>query len=123
MPPRWKSGPDFFDGSPLRVEKIARFITEHYLDDISASQIANAAGLNVNYASTLFHQHCGMTPSEYLILHRAYHAHRLLATTDGKIISIAFESGFRSLSRFYATFERVFHCPPREVRRRGYWYG
>ena len=108
-------------GSPHRVEKMARFITENYLDDITCAQIADAAGLNANYASTLFRDHCGMSPTEYLILHRAYHAHRLLATTDEKIISIAFDSGFRSLSRFYATFERVFHCPPREVRRRGYW--
>jgi AraC-like DNA-binding protein len=110
-------------GSPLRVEKIARFISEHYLEDLSAERIAQAAGLNANYASTLFHQHCGMSPTEYLILHRANHAHRLLATTDKKIISIAFDSGFRSLSRFYATFERIFRCPPREVRRRGYWRG
>lgn len=110
-------------GSSLRVEKIARFISEHYLEDISAARIAQAAGLNANYASTLFRQHCGMSPTEYLILHRANHAHRLLATTDRKIISIAFDSGFRSLSRFYATFERIFRCPPREVRRRGYWHG
>jgi len=110
-------------GSPLRVEKIARFISEHYLEDISAAQIARAAGLNANYASTLFCQHCGMSPTDYLILHRANHAHRLLATTDQKIISIAFDSGFRSLSRFYETFQRIFRCPPREVRRRGYWHG
>ena len=110
-------------GSPLRVEKIARFITEHYQEDISAAHIAKAASLNVNYASTLFRQHCGMSPMDYLMLHRAHHAHRLLATTDKKIIAIAFDSGFRSLSRFYATFDRIFHCPPREVRQRGYWYG
>ena len=110
-------------GSPGRVEKIARFITENYLEDITAAQIAKAAGLNTNYASTLFSQQCGMSPTDYLILHRAHHAHRLLATTDQKIISIAFDSGFRSLSRFYEAFEHIFHCPPREVRRRGYWQG
>ena len=110
-------------GSPHRVAKIARFITENYLQDITGAQIAKSAGLNTNYASTLFHQHCGMTPTEYLLLHRAYHAHRLLATSDQKIIDIALDSGFRSLSRFYATFDRIFHCPPKEVRRRGYWWG
>jgi len=110
-------------GSPHRIEKIARFITENYLEEITAAQIAEAAGLNANYASTLFHQQCGMSPTDYLILHRAHHAHRLLATTDEKIISIAFNSGFRSLSRFYAAFERIFHYPPREARRQGYWQG
>lgn len=102
----------------LRVEKIARYITEHYLEDITASQIGKAASLNVNYASTLFRRHCGMSPWEYLMLHRAYHAHRLLTTTDKKVISVAFNSGFQSLSRFYAVFERVFKCSPNKVRSR-----
>ena len=110
-------------GSSRRVEKIARFIAENYQEDITAAQIAKAASLNVNYASGLFRRQCGMSPTDYLMLHRAHHAHRLLATTDRKIIEIAFDSGFRSLSRFYAAFDRIFHCPPREVRRRGYWFG
>jgi transcriptional regulator GlxA family with amidase domain len=55
-------------------------------------------------------------PFDYVVMHRAYHAHQLLATTDRKIIDIAFDSGFRSLARFYASFERVFHCTPSVVR-------
>ena len=105
-------------GSHLRVERMARFISEHFREEISAADIARAASLNVNYASTLFHQQCGVSPTDYLLLHRAHHAHLLLATTDQKIVSIAFDSGFRSLSRFYATFDRIFHCPPRDIRQR-----
>lgn len=105
-------------GGPLRVEKIARYITEHYLETITARQIGEAASLNVNYASTLFRRHCGMSPWDYLMLHRAYHAHRLLTTTDKKVIAVAFDSGFQSLSRFYAVFERVFKCSPNKVRSR-----
>ena len=92
----------------LRVEKIARYITEHYLENITAAQIGRAASLNVNYASTLFRRHCGMSPWDYLMLHRAYHAHLFLTTTGKKVIAVAFESGFQSLSRFYAVFEKVF---------------
>jgi AraC-like DNA-binding protein len=102
--------------APQRVEKIATFITKNYLQHISARQIADAAGLHPNYAATLFREHCGMTPFDYVIMHRAYHAHQLLATTDRKIIDIAFDSGFRSLARFYASFERVFHCTPSDIR-------
>ena len=102
----------------LRVEKIARYITEHYLENITAAQIGRAANLNVNYASTLFRRHCGMSPWDYLMLHRAYHAHRLLTTTGKKVIVVAFESGFQSLSRFYAVFEKVFKCSPNKVRSR-----
>jgi AraC-like DNA-binding protein len=37
---------------------------------------------------------------EYTNQHRVSHARRLLVTTNEKILTIALESGFRSLSRF-----------------------
>jgi AraC-like DNA-binding protein len=103
-------------GAHRRVERIARFITDNYLSEIAAADIARAAGLNVNYASTLFRRHCGMSPSDYLTMHRVYHAHRLLCTTEKKVIEVAYESGFRSTSRFYDAFEKTFHCQPKKVR-------
>jgi AraC-like DNA-binding protein len=103
-------------GAHRRVERIARFITDNYLSDIAAADIAKAAGLNANYASTLFRRHCGMSPSDYLTMHRVYHAHRLLCTTEKKVIEVAYESGFRSTSRFYDAFENIFHCQPKKVR-------
>jgi transcriptional regulator GlxA family with amidase domain len=41
--------------------------------------------------------------------HRLFHARRLLATTDRKLLDIAMEreSGFGSASRFYESFTRA----------------
>jgi AraC-like DNA-binding protein len=40
----------------------------------------------------------------------------LLATTDQKIVDIAFQSGFNSISRFNEAFRRGCGCTPRAFR-------
>ena len=48
---------------------------------------------------------------------RVSHAQRLLATTDMKIVDVAFDSGFTSISRFNDAFRRACGCSPREYRQ------
>jgi transcriptional regulator GlxA family with amidase domain len=54
---------------------------------------------------------------DYLTQHRVSHAQRLLATTDRKIVHVALESGFGSISRFNDAFRRGCGCSPREYRQ------
>ncbi len=54
---------------------------------------------------------------EHLTFHRIAHAQRLLATTDAKVIDVANESGFPSLSRFYAAFRSVCGQTPNAFRQ------
>jgi AraC-like DNA-binding protein len=75
-------------------------------------------GLHPNYAMGLFQNAFGTTLIEYLTHHRISHAQRLLATTDEKIVEVAFSSGFSSISRFNEAFRRECGCSPREYRRK-----
>jgi len=72
--------------------------------------------LHPNYAMSLFKKAFGTTLIEYLTHHRVSHAQRLLATTDEKIVEVAFNSGFNSISRFNEAFRRACNCAPREYR-------
>jgi AraC family transcriptional regulator, melibiose operon regulatory protein len=99
-----------------RVEQMACFIAEHYTRTLRVAEIAAAAGLNADYAITLFRKTCGMSLIDYITQHRVTHAQRLLATTDMKILDVAFASGFGSASRFYAVFEEVCGASPRSYR-------
>lgn len=99
-----------------KVEQIARFIGEQYRFPISADDIGRAVNLHPKYAATLFKKHCGMTLGEYLTEQRLSQAKRLLATTENKVVDIAFESGFNSVSRFYEVFEQNCGQTPREYR-------
>ncbi|MBC8040191.1 MAG: helix-turn-helix domain-containing protein [Opitutaceae bacterium] len=117
---RREPGANEADGTGWRhVEAMARFMAEHYAEEIDLEAIAAAAGLHPKYATTLFRKWCGLTPHDYLLQHRVTHAQRLLITTDAKVIDVALASGFGSLSAFYEVFQRVTRTTPGKLRKLG----
>ncbi len=101
----------------LRVEKMAQFVGEHALESISASDVARAADLHPNYAMSLYKRAIGLTIKQSITRHRLDTAQSMLIATDQPVASIAFDSGFGSLSSFYAAFEQRFHKSPAAFRR------
>jgi AraC family transcriptional regulator, melibiose operon regulatory protein len=99
-----------------RAEQIAALIASRYTDSLSVTQIAQAVGLHPTYAMTLFREHYNMSILESLTQYRVAHAQRLLVTTDLKMIDIAHDSGFGSLSRFYAAFKDICRQTPAQYR-------
>ena len=100
-----------------RADKLACFIARNYQQPLTSERIAAANGLHANYAMNLFRRAFGTTMSSLITQHRISHAQRLLVTTDDAILSIAFASGFQSLSRFNEAFRTVCSCSPRQYRR------
>ncbi len=98
------------------VEAMATYIAEHYHERVTVAQIADRVGLHPNYAMTLFKQVIGLPIAVYLTHHRLSHAQAMLADTDEKILAVALECGFSSLSRFYEAFGKRFDMTPRQYR-------
>ncbi len=98
------------------VAAMARFTAERFRDPIGTTDIARAAGLNPNYATTLFRQSVGTTLGEHLLRHRIAEAQRLLITTPLTATAVAHAAGFGSSSSLYAHFARVCGCAPGEYR-------
>jgi AraC-like DNA-binding protein len=105
------------DGGLNKVEQMACLIAQRYLEKLTVEDIGRSVSLHPNYAMSLFQRTFGTTLVEYLTHHRVSHAQRLLATSDEKIVDVAFESGFSSISRFNEAFRRACNCSPREYRR------
>lgn len=105
------------EGGLSKVEQLAAYIAQHYQDAIHVEDVAKKVGLHPNYAMSLFKKTVNLTINEYLTQHRISHAQRLLATTDGKIIDIALDSGYPTLSRFHEAFKESCGCSPRSYRR------
>lgn len=99
-----------------KIETIAKFVAQHYTEQIHLSDIAEAVGLHPDYAAYAFKKTFGITINNFLIQHRVQHAQRLLVTSSKKIVEIAFESGFNSLSRFNTSFKELCQCTPRAYR-------
>lgn len=115
-PKKSSRGPDSASSSSHHVKQMTAYIAMNYQRKIRVDDIARVAGLHPNYAITLFRRTCGYHIVDYIVEHRIFHARRLLTTTDSKIIDIALDSGFQSLSRFYDAFQRLCKMSPRKYR-------
>lgn len=100
----------------VKVEKMAQFIGEHALEDISADDVAGAAGLHPNYAMSLFKRAVGLTIKQAITRHRLDMAQSMLIATDLSVATIAFDCGFNSLSSFYTAFAQRFRQSPAAFR-------
>jgi AraC-like DNA-binding protein len=105
------------EGGLSKVEQLAAYIARNYQETILIEEAAKEVGLHPNYAMNLFKKTFNITLNEYLTQHRVSHAQRLLATNDDKIVNIALESGYPTLSRFYEAFRKSCGCSPSDYRR------
>jgi len=96
---------------------MSRFIADSHVRPISVGEVIEAVNLSQGHAMKLFRQVMGRSIKEHLTHIRLSHARMLLHETDAKIISIAFDSGFRSLSSFYSAFVSAYGTSPARYRR------
>jgi len=105
------------DSRPVATPGVGRmlaYIAEHFRDpELSVSRIARNAGLNETYANECFHKACGVSLMRYVNQQRIAHAQCLLTGTDAKIIDIALDAGFGSVSQFHAVFRGITGASPR----------
>jgi AraC-like DNA-binding protein len=97
-------------------QRMYDYITVNFRNPISVDEIAESAGIHPNYAITLFKSKCGINIVSLITMLRIYEAQRLLLTTDQKIIDIAMDCGFSSMSNFYKSFNRLCGKRPHEYR-------
>jgi AraC-like DNA-binding protein len=112
-----------FDNTPHSVKdnkaflRILEYLTQNYKNDIKIKDIAKAAGIHPNYTISLFRKESGVNITHYILMLRTYESQRLLLTTDMKIIDIAMETGFDSMSNFYKYFKKICGKTPRDYRK------
>ncbi len=99
------------------VVKMCRFIAANFLEDIDATDIADAVELHPKYAMNLFRKSTGMTLIKYLTLLRLSHAQAQLISGRGSILQVAMDSGFGSVSAFNKAFRSTAGMPPSDFRR------
>ena len=106
------------DADPCCVAKMLQHIAAHYRDpELSVPDIARHAGIHPNYAAAVFKKTCGVCLMHYVTHQRIAHAQRLLAITSAKILDIAMDAGFGSVSQFHHVFRTVIGVTPREYAK------
>ena len=94
------------------IESMTRFIFENGHAAITAEDVARSVGYHPNYAMAAFKRSVGISIKKAILRHRLDTAQALLLSTDRAIADVAFNSGFGSLSSFYAAFTRRFNASP-----------
>lgn len=106
----------YHSSTTLHAQTMARYIAENYTQALTLDEIAQTAGINPSYASSIFAQELNINLWDYLTQYRVAHAQRLLLLTDSPIPAIAEASGFTSTSQFYAIFKKHCQQSPKQFR-------
>ena len=106
-----------------RFEEIICQMPDSELIQHTPEHLAGLCGCSPRHFNRLFHQRFGESPRSRQTELRLLKARELLGTTEEKIIQVALDSGYRSLSLFNSLFKRRFGLTPSGWRRKAFRAG
>ena len=92
------------------------YITQNCAEPLTLEDVAHQIGISKSYFSHLFKDFTQMTFVDYLTKERIRRAETMFSGPKKKMIDIAFECGFTSVSSFNRTFKKIKGISPREFR-------
>ena len=104
-----------FTASPVR--RAIAYMNGKSGSVISRWQVAEAAGVNEDYLTRIFHREIGVSPWEYLSLYRVHAAKELLISTALPVRDIAAETGFQDPAYFSRVFRKAAGMSPGDFRK------
>jgi AraC-like DNA-binding protein len=104
-------------GAVARVSRSVRRIEAEPDDALTLGRLAQESRLSPYHFLRTFERITGVTPHQYVLRARLRRAATRLVTEPGKILDLAFESGFGDLSNFNRAFRAEFGLSPRAYRR------
>lgn len=100
-----------------RIEKIQRYIDEHYAEPFTLKQIADAFHLSSSRLATLFKEETGMTIFSWRDEKRMILAAQMLRGSDRPIAEISETIGISDPAYFTRIFHRLVGSTPRDYRK------
>ena len=114
----WETQPDETGATnaKTRLESWLNSNSSTELSELSFTDLVRQIGCTPRHLSRIFHEVVGMPFREKQSQLRLVRAQELLATTQTKVLEVALESGFQSLSLFNLMFKRRFGLTPAKWR-------
>ena len=105
-------------GTPSDIVARARvYMDAHYMEKLSAEQIAEASRVSPSHLFRLFRKETGLTPYAYLTNVRMEHAMKMLLNTSYTVEEIADYCAFCSSANFIRAFRQSTGVTPRKFRK------
>ena len=101
-----------------RLRALLRIAPPDELVEMSFSELARKTNCTPRHLSRIFQEEVGRSFSDQRAETRMARARELLATSNSKVVEVALESGYKSLSLFNLMFTRRFGTSPGRWRQR-----
>lgn len=101
-----------------KLKEIAEYIENNYSNKIQLDDLAKKFNISVSKLCRMFRCFSKVTPMEYITCLRVNAARSELISTDKKILEIAEDCGFGSISNFNKSFKNLTGMSPRDYRKR-----
>lgn len=117
---RPEASPDLgaWRGTSNTVARAMALIDDGALDGDDVEGLATRLGVGARHLRRLFQSHLGATPGAVAQTRRLLFAKQLITDTRLPLTEVALASGYGSVRRFNDAIRRVYHIPPRDLRRR-----
>lgn len=102
----------------LRIKQMLSWLDEHYMENITISQLAGAVGICVRECQRTFANVLHTTPIQYLNRRRITIAAEFLVSTDMPISEIGLCCGFDNPSYFAKQFKKITGMTPKVYRQK-----
>lgn len=110
----WDSTPDM-----TMVFRVQRHVAQHFKEDLTLLQMADASHVSHYHLSRCFHAITGTGFQEYLTLCRLNEAKRLLLSSDLPVTQVAEECGYGDVNNFIRAFRTREGITPLKFRKIG----
>lgn len=105
-------------GEHRALDKVVRFISERYSEELSTARLAGIAGLSISAFGRNFKKTFHITPAQYISRYRVQQACRSLSQSEVPMANIAHDCGFCDQSHFNRIFRQIIHATPGAYRKR-----
>src|ERR1700692_2302124 len=116
--PECSPGTPAWLGTSNTVSRALRLIGESGLEDGGVEVLAERLGVGSRHLRRLFLKHLGAAPIAVAQTRRLHFAKKLIDETRLPLNQVAFASGFGSIRRFNATFQKTYGRTPAQLRGR-----
>lgn len=99
------------------LRKAIDFINLNYHAELSCKQVAENAGVSLNYLNQLFMQRFSMTVNHYINHLRIREAKQLIEHTDISLAEIYIQVGYKNNQNFSKQFMKHIGCSPSQYRK------
>lgn len=106
--------------SNARLNRLMKFVDEHFRETIRLSDFAAQEGLSLGYMSAFVKKSMNQTFQDYVTSVRFHYACQRIRSEACSLLELCGDAGFSDYRYFSNAFKRYTGCTPEEYRRAGH---